>query len=74
MIFWILIGIWGVVWMCGVICTLSEGEYFGKVFHKVLGWHFPKMDEPIEVEGAIIKSHCKFCDKEIQMDSQGNWY
>ena len=72
MIFWIIVGALLITWICGVICIFSEGKYLGRIFHKVLGWHFPK--EEITAEGIIIKSRCKFCDKEIQMDSQGNWY
>lgn len=28
----------------------------------------------IGTDGFIVVSHCKFCDKEIMQDSQGNWF
>lgn len=73
-VFWILISLAVIAWLCGVICALTDGEVFGKAFHKMLGWHWPDLEEPIEIQGTIITAHCKFCGKEIQQDSQGNWY
>lgn len=61
-------------WICGVTCALTHGAFMGKVFHKLLGWHWPDLDKPVRIDGILISAHCKFCGKEIQMDSQGNWY
>ena len=38
----------------------------------ILDWHKPKM--PIEFDGASLCSKCKYCDREILQDSQGNWF
>ena len=73
-IYWIVMGFLAAFWLCGVICIFSEGEFMGKVFHKLLGWHWPDLDKPVRIDGILISAHCKFCGKEIQMDSQGNWY
>lgn len=38
----------------------------------ILDWHIPKM--PTEFDGASYCSKCKYCDREILQDSQGNWF
>jgi len=46
----------------------------GKFFCRWLHWHAP--DSSIwSAPGDInIHSICKYCGKEIMMDSQGNWF
>lgn len=38
-----------------------------------LGWHFPKK-EYMSFDGCSLASICKYCEKEILQDSQGNWF
>lgn len=38
----------------------------------VLDWHIPK--NPIEFDGVSWCSQCKYCNREILQDSQGNWF
>ena len=46
---------------------------FKKFFHGVLEWHKPKSG--IEgYDGASFHATCKYCGKDIMMDSQGNWF
>lgn len=46
---------------------------FKKLFHNVLEWHQPKYG--IEGhDGASFHATCKYCGKDIMMDSQGNWF
>lgn len=41
-------------------------------FHDILGWHRPNNE--LTFDGLSEHSHCKFCNKEIMQDSQGNWF
>lgn len=61
-----------------VICALSPlylkwgvGKWF---YHNVLGWHMPKENEKNSFDGCSEHNHCKYCDKDIMQDSQGNWF
>ena len=46
---------------------------FKKFFHNVLEWHQPMRG--IEGhDGASFHATCKYCGKDIMMDSQGNWF
>ena len=38
----------------------------------ILDWHIPQ--NPIEFDGASYCSKCKYCNREILQDSQGNWF
>ncbi len=52
---------------------LGTGGAIGKWFyHNILGWHLPQHEESFD--GCSWRSTCKFCGKEIEQDSQGNWY
>lgn len=42
-------------------------------FHDVLGWHMPD-DSPQWSDGCSTHAKCKFCNKDIMQDSQGNWF
>ena len=59
--------------VCGVIYQISKGRIFNWFYHNVLGWHLPD-NKPQEFDGCNIHAHCKFCEKEIMQDSQGNWF
>lgn len=42
------------------------------ILHNILGWHQPT--NQISIDGCYIMiSICKYCDKIIGLDSQGNW-
>lgn len=45
---------------------------FREIFHDKLEWHKPS--NMICYGGPNMYSKCKFCGKEIMMDSQGNWF
>ena len=38
----------------------------------IMHWHLP--DETSSFDGCSNHSYCKFCNKEIMQDSQGNWF
>lgn len=44
----------------------------GKFFCKWLHWHRPI--GWVKIVGINTKSICKYCEKEIMQDSQGNWF
>ncbi len=58
---------------CGFLYLATNGRFFKKWFHDLMGWHLPKEGD-IKTDGFIEVSHCKFCGKEIMQDSQGNWF
>ena len=37
-----------------------------------LDWHIPQ--KLIEFDGVSLCSRCKYCNREILQDSQGNWF
>lgn len=41
-------------------------------FHDVLHWHEP--NGTIYLSGINLMSKCKYCNKDIIQDSQGNWF
>ena len=67
----ILIG--GIVWT-----YVAAGLYFicgfmKFYYHGLLGWHRPD-DSPIWNDGCSNHCKCKYCGKNIMLDSQGNWF
>lgn len=46
--------------------------WFKRFYHDLLGWHKPTDEK--EFDGCSLHSKCKYCGKEIMMDSQGNWF
>lgn len=57
----------------GVVYLISNGLIFNWFYHDVLKWHLPDYNS-LGFDGCSLHSHCKFCNKEIIMDSQGNWF
>lgn len=41
-------------------------------FHDVMGWCVPYGE--IHADEVNMHSHCKYCNKHILQDSQGNWF
>jgi hypothetical protein len=41
-------------------------------YHDILGWHQPSATA--WSDRCSFHSKCKYCGKEIMMDSQGNWF
>jgi len=37
-----------------------------------LGWHSP--GDPLSFDGCSYVSICRYCNKKILQDSQGNWF
>lgn len=70
---WILIIAFLIELISGFLYLTTKGRFFKKWFHDLMGWHLPKEDD-VKTDGFIEVSHCKFCDKEIMHDSQGNWF
>ena len=58
----------------GIIYLISKGLIFNWFYHNILEWHLPDDDKPQEFDGYSFHAHCKFCNKEIMQDSQGNWF
>jgi hypothetical protein len=42
-------------------------------YHDFLHWHRPD-DSPEWSDGCSVHCVCKYCQKEIMQDSQGNWF
>jgi hypothetical protein len=57
----------------GAIYLISNGVFFNWFYHDILKWHLPDYNS-LEFDGCNLHAHCKFCNKEITMDSQGNWF
>lgn len=67
-----LCGLYFVTWIGGLI-WLARPYVFGTwFFHDILGWHKPNGETTFD--GLSEHSHCRFCNKEIMEDSQGNWF
>jgi hypothetical protein len=41
--------------------------------HDRLGWHAPTTGV-VRFDGCSLHSTCRFCQKDIMQDSQGNWF
>lgn len=54
------------------ILLYEKFGWFKGYYHDILGWHKPTDEK--EFDGCNTCSHCKYCDKEIMQDSQGNWF
>ena len=62
-----------------VMATLLTLLAFNRFLPKRIGcefftWHFVKPDEKKTFDGCSIGSKCARCDKDVKMDSQGNWF
>lgn len=44
------------------------------LYHDFLEWHIPIETEKNTFDGCSEHNHCKFCGREIMLDSQGNWF
>lgn len=67
----------GVVGIPYILILIISPFYFkfgiGKwLLHDIMHWHLP--DETSSFDGCSDHSYCKFCNKEIMQDSQGNWF
>lgn len=75
------------VLLCALILFLLAGIAFmfcgflyltcGKcrrLYHDILGWHQPDDKETFISWGGFLHSKCKWCGKDIEEDSQGNWF
>ena len=50
---------------------LTKG-FFKWFYHDALEWHVPV--DSIGFNGVSFCSKCKFCNRTIYQDSQGNWF
>ena len=67
----------GVVGIPYILILIISPFYFkfgiGKwLLHDIMHWHLP--NETSSFDGCSNHSYCKFCNKEIMQDSQGNWF
>ena len=67
----------GVIGIPYILILIISPFYFkfgiGKwLLHDIMHWHLP--DETSSFDGCSNHSYCKFCNKEIMQDSQGNWF
>ena len=67
----------GIVGIPYILILIISPFYFkfgiGKwLLHDIMHWHLP--DETNSFDGCSNHSYCKFCNKEIMQDSQGNWF
>ena len=67
----------GIVGIPSILILIISPVYFkfgiGKwLLHDIMHWHLP--DETSSFDGCSNHSYCKFCNKEIMQDSQGNWF
>lgn len=69
-----ILGIVGIPYILTIIIAPFYFKFgIGKWFlHDIMHWHLP--DETSSFDGCSIHSYCKFCNKEIMQDSQGNWF
>lgn len=58
-------------WICGFTCALTHGAFMGKVFHKLLGRHWPDLDKPVRIDGILISAHCKSVEKRFRWIHKG---
>lgn len=61
-----------------VLMFVSASLYFRfgflKIYyHDLLGWHTPADNRGYH-DGCSMHDTCKYCGKDIMMDSQGNWF
>ena len=52
--------------------VLEEMGLFRRFTHNVLGWHAP--NDTVTPVGINLVSYCRYCDRRILQDSQGNWF
>ena len=69
-----ILGIVGIPYMLTLIIAPFYSKFgIGKwLLHDIMHWHLP--DETSSFDGCSNHSYCKFCNKEIMQDSQGNWF
>ena len=60
-------------WFIPALLYLKKGM-FKRFYHDRLGWHRPDESKGVGFDGCSIHAHCKYCGKDIMMDSQGNWF
>jgi len=68
-----VLGILIVLFFIGMIFYLRLG-IFKTLYHDLLEWHEPAADAAQWSDGCSQHSTCKYCGKDIMMDSQGNWF
>lgn len=68
-----IIGISIAVFMTGALGYFLFG-LFKKLYHDLLHWHLPEDNGEQWSDGCNQHAICKYCGKEIMMDSQGNWF
>ena len=67
------LGISIALFMLGMLGYLLFG-FFKKLYHDLLHWHMPEDGGEQWSDGCSQHAICKYCGKEIMMDSQGNWF
>lgn len=48
--------------------------FFKSFYHDILEWCLPNENTEIWSDGVNTHAICKYCNREIIQDSQGNWF
>ena len=56
-----------------VVLYFKLGLFKG-FYHDIMGWHKPDYSKDSWDDGCSLHAVCKYCEKEIMQDSQGNWF
>lgn len=67
-----IIVIFIVAFLIGSVIYLRTG-LFKFFYHDILDWHQPD-NSPQWYDSCSNHATCKYCNKEIMQDSQGNWF
>lgn len=65
-------GLYFVTWIAGIVWLAHPFKLGTWFFHNILGWHRPNDEQSFD--GLSCHSRCRFCNKEIMEDGQGNWF
>ena len=60
-----------------VLSLIGAIFYFWKgwnrwFYHDIMEWHRPK--DVVGFDGCSFTTRCRYCNKRILQDSQGNWF
>lgn len=61
------------LFLFGSFLYLTIG-WFKFLYHDLLGWHKPAKNAGQSSDGWNVQSVCRYCNKKIMEDSQGNWF
>lgn len=68
----VIYSIIGLLCITGLMWVFSSFRPFKFFYHDILKWHEPDKETIIYYRYNFY-AKCRFCGKEIHLDSQGNW-